>query len=103
MAATAFCSDMPSHLVWAKWDYHLFFTRTMTQHTSKLCKGYFTKKESDVVLHQMIWPPQSPDLNLIEIVWDESDRRVKEKQPTSAQHIWELLQECWKSIPGEAG
>jgi hypothetical protein len=37
----------------------------------------------------MTWPPQSPDLNPIEIVWDELDRRVKEKQPTSAQHIVE--------------
>ena len=46
---------------------------------------------------------QSPDLNPIEMVWDELDRRVKEKQPTSAQHMWELLQDCWKSIPGEAG
>jgi hypothetical protein len=50
-----------------------------------------TKKESDGVLHQMTWPPQSPDLNPIEMVWDELDRRVKEKQPTSAQHMWELL------------
>ena len=32
----------------------LFFNRTMTQHTSRLCKGYLTKKESDGVLHQMI-------------------------------------------------
>jgi hypothetical protein len=48
-------------------------------------------KESDGVLHQMTWPPQSPDLS------------VKEKQPTSAQHMWELLQDCWKSIPHEAG
>ena len=46
-----------------------------------------TKNESEEVLHQMTWPPQSPDLKQIEIVWDESDRRVKEKQPTSAQHI----------------
>uniref|UniRef100_A0AAZ3PIM3 Tc1-like transposase DDE domain-containing protein n=1 Tax=Oncorhynchus tshawytscha TaxID=74940 RepID=A0AAZ3PIM3_ONCTS len=88
-------------------DYHLFFNRTMTQH-SRLCKGYLTKKESDGVLHQMTWPPQSPDpqspdLNPIKMVWDELDRRVKEKQPTSAQHIWELLQDCCKSIPGEAG
>ena len=51
----------------------------------------------------MAWPPQSPDLNPINMVRDESDRRVKEKQPTSAQHMWELLQECWKSIPGVAG
>ena len=34
----------------------------------------------------MTWPTQSPDLNPIEMVWDELDRRVKEKQPTSAQH-----------------
>ena len=53
----------------------------MTQHTSRLCKGYLTK-ESDGVLHQMTWPLQSPDLNQIDMVWDESDRKVKEKQPT---------------------
>jgi hypothetical protein len=73
----------------------------MTQHTSRLCKGYLTKKESGV-LHQMTWPQQSPDVNLIEMVWDELDCRVKEKQPTNAL-MWELLQDCWKGIPGEAG
>ena len=46
MATTAFCSDTPSHLVCALLDYHLFFNRTMTQHTSRLCKGYLTKKKS---------------------------------------------------------
>jgi hypothetical protein len=71
MAPTAYCSDTTSHLVRALWDYHLFFNRTMTQHTSRLCKGYLTKKESDGVLHQMNWPPQSPDLNSNEMVWDE--------------------------------
>ena len=47
------------------------------------------------------WPPQSTDLNPIEMVWDELDCRVKEKQSTSAQHMWELLQDCWKIIPQE--
>jgi hypothetical protein len=56
------------------------------KHTSRLCKGYLTK-DSDEVLHQMSWPPQSPDRNPIEMVWDEMDCRVKEKQPTSAQHM----------------
>jgi transposase len=69
---------------------------------NRLCNGFLTKKENDGVLHQMTWPPQSPDLNPIEMVWDEFDRRVKEKQPTSTQHMWELIQDCWKSIPGEA-
>ena len=75
----------------------------MTQHTSRIGKGYLTKKESDGVLHQMTWTPQSPDHDPIEIVLNEFDRRVKEKQPTSAEHMWELLQDCWKSIPGEFG
>ena len=73
------------------------------KHTTMLCNGYLTMKESDGVLHQMTWPPQSHDLNPVAMVWDELDCRVKEKQPISAQHMWELLQDCWKSIPGEAG
>ena len=46
----------------------------------------------------MEWPAQSPDLNHIELVWDELDRRVKAKQPTSATHLWELLQQCWEEL-----
>jgi hypothetical protein len=30
------------------------------KHTSRLYKRYLTKKDSDGVLHQMTWPPQSP-------------------------------------------
>ena len=78
----------------------LFFNRTMTQHTSRLCNGYFTNQRTCIRgpgLHNL------PDLNQIEMVWDKSNCIVKEKQPTSAQHLWELLQDCWKSIPGEAG
>ena len=63
------------------------------KHTSGLCKGY--------LLCQMTWPPQSPDLNPIEMVWGELDRRVKAKGPTSAKHLWELLQDCWKTISGD--
>ena len=49
-----------------------------------------TKKESDGVLHQMSWHPQSPDLKRIEMVCNELDHRVNEKQPTSAQNTVEV-------------
>jgi hypothetical protein len=58
-----------------------------------------TKKDCDEGLHQMTWPPQSSDLSPIEMVYDELEHRMKEKQPTSAQHMWELIQDGWKSIP----
>ena len=27
--------------------------------------------------------------------------RVKAKGPTSAQHLWEFLQDCWKTFSGD--
>lgn len=68
------------------------------KHTSKLCQNYFRRIEQDGGLQIMEWPGQSPDLNPIELVWDEVDRRVKAKQPTSATHVWKLLQQCWKEL-----
>uniref|UniRef100_A0AAQ5Z6Q7 Tc1-like transposase DDE domain-containing protein n=1 Tax=Amphiprion ocellaris TaxID=80972 RepID=A0AAQ5Z6Q7_AMPOC len=68
------------------------------KHTSSLWKGYLTKKESDGVLRQVIWPPQSPDLNPFQMIWDEMERRVRAEGPKSAQHFCELLQDCWKTI-----
>uniref|UniRef100_A0A096LRP3 Transposase IS30-like HTH domain-containing protein n=1 Tax=Poecilia formosa TaxID=48698 RepID=A0A096LRP3_POEFO len=50
--------------------------------SSGLCKGYSTKKERDGVLRQM-------------------NHRVKAKGPTSVKHLWELLQDCWKTISGD--
>ena len=78
-----------------------FFNRTMPQHTSRLCKGYLTKKESDGVQQWSDLASTITDLNPVQMVWDELERRGKEKQPTGAQHMWEL-QDCRKSIPGEA-
>ena len=52
--------------------------------TSRLCKGYLTRKESNGVLHQMTCSPQSHNLNPIDMIWNELDRRVKEKQPIEA-------------------
>uniref|UniRef100_A0A8C8CSX5 THAP-type domain-containing protein n=1 Tax=Oncorhynchus tshawytscha TaxID=74940 RepID=A0A8C8CSX5_ONCTS len=54
--------------------------------TTLVPTAVFWPSRAELLLHQMTWRPQSSDLNPIEMVWDELDHRVKEKQP-SAQHI----------------
>ncbi|GAB0089654.1 hypothetical protein DMENIID0001_042320 [Sergentomyia squamirostris] len=63
--------------------------------------GYWENKEKQEVLSHMKWPPQSPDLNPIELLWDELDREVMENKPTSKTHLWELLQKSWEEISQE--
>jgi hypothetical protein len=46
----------------------------------------------------MEWPPQSPDLNIIEQIWDHLDREKNEKQPKSLDELWTILQNAWKNI-----
>ena len=84
-----------------QYDINLFFKMTMTQHTSRLCKWLFDQEGE-------WWSAESDDLASIitrpQPRWDGLgwvDRGVKKKQATSAQHMWELLQDCWKSIPGD--
>lgn len=71
------------------------------KHTSKVCKSYLDKKERGGVLKNMVWPPQSPDLNPIELLWDELDRRVRETCPTSQSDLWQILKDTWSNIRGE--
>jgi hypothetical protein len=92
-------TNRKKRLAWAKkhkqWtlDWCKSVLWTMTQQSSRLCKGYFTKKESDGELYQMTWPPQSPNLNPILMVWDEMECKVKEKAANkSSTYVLRLLE-----------
>ena len=48
---------------------------------------------------RMVWPPQSPDLNPIETMWDYVDSRVLKSARTSKDKMWEQVQDAWNGIP----
>ena len=45
--------------------------------------------------------PQSPDLNVIEHLWDYLKKKVKERRPTSKSTLKQVLTEEWNKIPPE--
>ena len=71
------------------------------KNTAKVCKEFLNKLEDENKLELMIWPPQSPDLNPIELLWDELDRYVRKQSPGSKEHLWELFQEEWQKISSQ--
>ena len=48
----------------------------------------------------MDWPAQSPDLNPIEHLWDEVERRLRnsEEKPTSREDLYKKLFAIWDKI-----
>jgi hypothetical protein len=71
------------------------------KHNSKLCNNCLGKKQSAGIQSVMEWPAQSPDLNSIELLWEQLDRMVSKKYPSSQSNLWEVLQEAWGEISSD--
>ncbi|QRW21104.1 Transposable element Tcb2 transposase [Rhizoctonia solani] len=67
------------------------------KHTAKLTQEWLNTQQLSV----LPWPANSPDMNIIENVWDYLDRRVRMRHqlPTRANDLWAILQEEWECIP----
>jgi len=47
------------------------------KYASKICINYLNSQKKSKLLRRMNWPPQLPNLNLMELLWDEFDRKAK--------------------------
>jgi transposase len=69
-------------------------------HTARITTALLTNSKVAV----LPWPSKSPDLNPIEHLWDDLDRRVRQRQPQpqSLQQLVNALQDEWNNIPQQA-
>lgn len=69
------------------------------KHTSKLAKNWM--EEHDITL--LDWPPQSPDLNPIEHLWNHIKKELAKypRQPKGVWEIWDRVSEVWENIEAE--
>jgi hypothetical protein len=55
----------------------------------------------EIIVEELDWPAQSPDLNPIEHVWDELRHRLRARpnRPTSVRDLTNALVAEWKQVP----
>lgn len=65
------------------------------KHTSSLVKSWILKKKVTV----LEWPSQSPDLNPIEHLWEELERRIRVRTFKNPDDLMAAIEEEWHKIP----
>ena len=66
-------------------------------YVARICTAYLQAHNIDV----LPWPAFSPDLNPIEHLWEELDRRVRRRDnpPSSVLELEQALHQEWNNIP----
>jgi transposase len=75
----------------------LFQQDNATCHTSKTTMDYIKKSKIPLI----VWPANSPDLNLIENVWSHLKMKLDQypEEPRNIDELWERVQDIWTEIP----
>ncbi len=101
--ATAYLSIVADHV-------HPFMTTVYTSsdgyfqqdnapcHKAQIISDWFLEHDNVSIL--LKWPPQSPDLNPIEQLWDVLEREIHimDVQPTNLQQLRDAIMSIWTKI-----
>ena len=70
------------------------------KHTSKVAENWFRTKH----VKKLPWPSSSPDMNIIEHIWQQLDSlvRARDPLPRNKEELWVALQEEWTNFPKAA-
>ncbi len=73
-------------------------SRIMHRHKAQIISDWFLEHDNEFTLLKC--PPQSPDLNLIEHLWDVVEREIHimDVQPTNLQQLCDAIMSIWTKI-----
>nr|KAF6360073.1 hypothetical protein mMyoMyo1_011031 [Myotis myotis] len=68
-------------------------------HGARIVQEWFQEHEGDITL--LRWPPQSPDLNPIEHLWDKVKKAIRQlvPQPSNLTELDSAIHQAWCQIP----
>ena len=65
-------------------------------HTSLKTRNFFWENGITILEN---WPPQSPDINIIENMWSILKKNVHKRRPETVDELWTIAQEEFHKIP----
>ncbi|KAG1925100.1 hypothetical protein F2P79_025761 [Pimephales promelas] len=70
-------------------------------HKAGIISDWFLEHDNEFAV--LKWPPQSPDLNPIEHLWDVVEReiRIMDVQPTNLRQLCDAIMSIWTKLPEE--